>query len=327
MRTNVWSKNRTWAVVVGISVLPAGAQGVGAISGTITDTSDAVMPGVAVALSSSQGTIGANQQTTTDERGAYQFLRLVPGTYIVKAELQGFRPAEQQNIIVNADGTARADLRLQVGTLAEGVTVTGEAPLLDTTSALKQTVISVEVLRTLPNRFDMWSAARISPVIVMSQVDVGGSSAFLQSGPTVRGSNSENGYFIDGMDVSNVEGNGSGTAFFLDPFAFQEMNLQLGAAGSAARDRGGLVFNMITRTGTNQFHGGAQYAGSGGRLNADNLSDRAADTASGLGAGGRARGESELPAGVSYRGHFRFRCMAFRPDRSRQAVVFTHVKI
>ena len=255
------------------SVFPAGAQGVGAISGTITDNSDAVMPGVSVVLSSSQGTIGANQQTTTDERGAYQFLRLVPGTYIVKAELQGFRPAEQQNIIVNADGTARADLKLQIGTLAEGVTVTGEAPLLDTTSALKQTVIPVEVLQTLPNRFDMWSAARISPVIVMSQVDVGGSSAFLQSGPTVRGSNTENGYFVDGMDISNIEGNGSGTAFFLDPFAFQEMNLQMGAAGNAARDRGGLVFNMITRTGTNQFHGGAQFAVSGASLNADNLSD------------------------------------------------------
>ena len=119
-------------------------------------------------MSSSQGTIGANQQTTTDERGAYQFLRLVPGTYIVKAELQGFRPAEQQNILVNADGTARADLKLQVGTLAEGVTVTGEAPLLDTTSALKQTVISVEVLRTLPNRFECgppqnWSGNRDEP--------------------------------------------------------------------------------------------------------------------------------------------------------------------
>ena len=181
--------------------ISASAQGVGAISGTVTDNSDAVMPGVSVALSSSQGTIGANQQTATDERGAYQFLRLVPGSYVVKAELQGFRPAELRNIIVNADGTARADFKLEIGTLAEGVTVTGEAPLLDTTSALKQTVIPVEVLRTLPNRYDMWSAARISPTVVMSQVDVGGSSAFLQSGPTVRGSNAENGYFVDGMDI------------------------------------------------------------------------------------------------------------------------------
>ena len=92
----------------------------------------------------------------------------------------------------------------------------------------------------------------------MSQVDVGGSSAFLQSGPTIRGSNTENGYSIDGMDISNIEGNGIGTAFFLDPFAFQEMNLQIGAAGNASRDRGGLVFNMITRSRTNAFHGGVQ---------------------------------------------------------------------
>jgi hypothetical protein len=253
------------------SVLPVGAQGVGAIGGTVTDTSDAVMPGVAITLSSSQGTIGANQQTVTDERGAYQFLRLVPGTYIVKAELQGFRPAERTNIIVNADGTSRADLKLQVGTIAEGVTVTGEAPLLDTTSALKQTVLPVDMLKALPNRFDMWSAARVIPGIVMSQVDVGGSAAFLQSGPTLHGSSSENGYFIDGMDVSNIEGNASGAAFFLDPFAFQEMNLQMGAAGTAGADRGGLVFNMITRTGTNSFHGGAQYAGATSALNSDNL--------------------------------------------------------
>ena len=182
------------------SVLPAGAQGVGAISGTVTDTSDAIMPGVAITLSSTQGTIGANQQTVTDERGAYQFLRLVPGSYIVKAELQGFRPTEQRNITVNADGTSRADLKLQIGTMAEGVTVTGEAPLLDTTSALKQTVIPNETLKALPNRFDVWSAARLSPVIIMSQVDVGGSAAFLQSGPTLHGSSSDNGYSIDGMD-------------------------------------------------------------------------------------------------------------------------------
>jgi hypothetical protein len=50
------------------------------------------------------------------------------------------------------------------------------------------------------------------------------------------------------------------------------MNLQMGAAGNAARDRGGLVFNMITRTGTNRFHGGAQFAISGANFNADNLS-------------------------------------------------------
>jgi len=237
------------------------AQSVGAIGGTVTDTSGAVMPGVVVTLAAAEGTVGANQQGVTDERGTYQFLRLVSGTYTVKAELQGFRPAEQRNIVVNADVTARADLKLEIGTLEEGITVSGEAPLLDTTSALKQTVLTHEVLNSLPNRFDLWSMARVIPSVVMSRVDVGGSAAFVQSGPTVHGTSSENGYFIDGMDVGQLDSNGAGTIFFADPYAFQEVNLQTGGAGVAAAARGGLVYNMITRTGTNQLHG--EILGSG----------------------------------------------------------------
>src|SRR5258706_503312 len=170
------------------SLATASAQGFGAIGGTVGDASDAVLPGVAVTLSSAQGTVGSNQQTTSDSRGAYQFLRLVPGTYTVKAELQGFRPAEQRNIVVNADVTARADLKLEIGSLAEGVTVTGEAPLLDTTTALRQTVISREALEAMPNRSDVWAIAKVVPSIVLDKVDVGGSEAFIQSRATVHGS-------------------------------------------------------------------------------------------------------------------------------------------
>src|SRR5436853_4864573 len=85
--------------------IPAAAQGVGAIGGTVMDASGAVLPGVTVTLSSTQRTTGSNQQAISDERGEYQFIRLVPGTYTVKGELQGFRPSEQRGIIVNADQT------------------------------------------------------------------------------------------------------------------------------------------------------------------------------------------------------------------------------
>jgi len=227
------------------------------------DSSNAVLPGVAVTLSSEQGTVGSNQQTTSDQRGAYQFQRLVPGTYTVKTELQGFRPAEQRNIIVNADVTARADVRMELGSLAEGVTVTGEAPLLDTSNAMKQTVLSHDFLNSLPNKFDLWSLAKVQPGIVLSKVDVGGSEAFQQSGITVHGTSNENGYFIDGMDVGQLDGSGVGTIFFADPYAFQEVNLQTGGSGAAAMARGGLVYNMITRTGTNQVHGEALISAPG----------------------------------------------------------------
>ena len=253
------------------STAPAWAQGVGGIGGTVMDASGAVLPGATVSLSSSQGGVGSNQETTSDARGAYQFIRLVPGTYIVKVTMQGFRPAEQRNISVSSDQTARADLTLAIGQLEEGVVVSGEAPLLDTTSALKQTVLSQDVLQSLPNRIDVWSITRVIPSVVASKVDVGGSESFQQSNITVHGTQNENGYYIDGMNVSSTQSSGSIATFYLDPYAFVENNFQTGNA-SADAPTGGLVFNMISRTGTNATHGGGFFAGTNNHLAFDNVS-------------------------------------------------------
>ena len=248
------------------------AQGVGAIAGTVTDASGAVLPGATVTLTSAQGTVGGNREVTTDERGAYQFLRLVPGTYSVKAVLQGFRPFTQTGITVNSDQTSRADARLEIGTMEEGIVVSGEAPLLDTSSALKQTVITQEILESLPNRMDVWSITRVIPSITVSKVDVGGSESFLQSGVTVRGTDNEGGYYIDGMDVSSLDGEGDGATMYLDPYAFAESNF-LAGNNPAESPRGGLVFNMVTKTGTNQLHGGGMFSGANRGMGFDNFSD------------------------------------------------------
>ena len=94
-----------------------------------------VLPGVNVTLTVEGGGVGSGQTAVTNEQGAYQFTRLVPGTYIVRAELQGFRPVEQRNIAVNSDQVSRADFKLEIGTLEEAITVSGQAPLLDTSTA------------------------------------------------------------------------------------------------------------------------------------------------------------------------------------------------
>ena len=99
------------------SAWPALAQGVGAVRGTVTDNTGAVLPGATVILSAAQGGLGGNQERVADPRGTYEFLRLPPGLYTVRAELAGFRPVVQPNITVNADATARADLRLQIGAI------------------------------------------------------------------------------------------------------------------------------------------------------------------------------------------------------------------
>ena len=159
---------------------PALAQGVGAIGGTVRDESGAIMPGATVTLSS-PGVIGGGQSTVSDGTGAYQFTRLVPGTYSVKAELQGFRTVIQEGIRVSADNTSRADLKLSVGALEESITVAGTAPLLDTTSALNQTVMSREVLDTLPTARDIFSIARLAPALTVGKLDVGGKDSLMNS--------------------------------------------------------------------------------------------------------------------------------------------------
>ena len=111
------------------------AQGVGSIGGTVSDTSGAVLPGVTVTLTLDGGGVGSGQTSVTNEQGAYQFTRLVPGTYSVRAELQGFRSVDQRNISVNSDQVSRADFKLEIGTLEESITVSGQSPLIDTSTA------------------------------------------------------------------------------------------------------------------------------------------------------------------------------------------------
>lgn len=82
-----------------------------------------------------------------------------------------------------------------------------------------------------------------------------------QSTATVHGSSNEDGFLIDGMDVSNLDGNGTGAVLYLDPHAFQETNYQTSGGGTAVSQKSGLIFNMVTRTGINRFHGGAMFNG------------------------------------------------------------------
>ncbi len=251
---------------------PVSAQGVGGIGGSITDESGAALPGVTVALVN-PGVIGGGQQTVSDARGAYQFTRLVPGTYQVRATLEGFRTTVQQNIVVNSDVTARVDIRLAIGALEESVTVSGQAPLLDTTRTLRQTVMTRETLDVLPSRSDIWSIGRSVPAVVMNKYDVGGSEMFSQSFAEVYGStNAERAYTIDGMDVTWAGGEGY-VISYLDAHMFEEVNFQT-ASGSAESAKGGPITNMVTRTGTNRFAGSYNFSGAGSGTSFNNLSGK-----------------------------------------------------
>jgi len=251
---------------------PSFAQGVGGVGGIVTDGSGAVMPGVSLTLLS-PGLIGSGQTTISDPEGTYQFSRLVPGKYSVRAELAGFQTALQNNIVVNADRTSRVDFKLAIGQLAETLTVAGELPLLDTTSALKQTVLSRQTLDTLPFAHDVWSIARLVPGVQQTTPDVGGRN--MPDGGTMllHGSiDREEGYWIDGLDVTNPVENG--LQFRIDTFGASEVNIQAGRT-QADTEKGGVQMNIITKTGTNMLSGSAVVDGANHALESNNVKDPA----------------------------------------------------
>jgi hypothetical protein len=260
-------------LVVLILPAPALAQlGTGTINGIVTDGSGGVIPGVTVVLSN-PGVIGGNQETTTNERGTYQFVRLVPNaTYSVRAELAGFRAAARSNIVVNADVNVRVDLSLEVGALTETATVSGAVQLLDTASVVNQQVLSREILDTLPTGNDLWSIGRIVPSVLVQEYDVGGDNSFHNQTLSVHGSGAdENKYMIDGMDVSHGSGLGSSSVSYFDTYMFTEVNYGAGN-NTAEMAQGGVVYNMITKTGTNAFHGSFRIMGTNDSLQSNNLS-------------------------------------------------------
>ena len=146
-------------------------------------------------------------------------------------------------------------------------------PLLDTTSALKQTVLSRETLNSLPVAHDVWSIARLVPGVQQTTPDVGGRN--MPDGGTMlmHGSiDREEGYWIDGLDVTSPVENG--LQFRIDTFGASEVNVQAGRT-QADTERGGVQMNIITKTGTNTIAGGVLADGATHRLESNNVKDSA----------------------------------------------------
>src|SRR5215475_9704433 len=101
----------------------------GNVNGRVNDDSAAVIPGVNVTLRSPA--MQGERAAVSDESGSYRFILLAPGTYSVKFELPGFRSVIREGVVVEVGRTTTINISLQVATLAEAVTVTGESPVVD----------------------------------------------------------------------------------------------------------------------------------------------------------------------------------------------------
>ena len=239
----------------------------GSIAGVATDASNAVMPGVTVSISGDK-LIGGVQTQTTDAAGAYRFDRLPPGTYSVKFELQGFRSIDRADIAISASFVATVNAKLEVGSVTETITVTGESPTVDTRSNLQQTVMNQDILEGVPSGRDPWSIAKIIPGVQVSTYDVGGTQSIQQSSLSSHGSSTNDvSYNIDGATVNWPGGGGGATMLYYDQGMFEEVNYMTSAIPAEVMV-GGVSINMVTKDAGNKWRGDARYNFSSGCLTA-----------------------------------------------------------
>src|SRR6266850_2111278 len=145
-----------------VLLLPAAAKAQSSITGTVRDTSGGVLPGVTVEATSPALIEGA-KVAVTDAQGLYQIPELRPGTYTVTFTLPSFKTTKREGFELPAQFTATVNVELAVGTLEETVTVSGEAPLVDTRNTRAQTQFTGQTLQALPGNGRLSTLSTILP--------------------------------------------------------------------------------------------------------------------------------------------------------------------
>src|SRR5216117_4608173 len=226
-----------------------GASTTGSINGKVTDSSGGVLPGVTV-TASSPSLMGV-QTSVTDAGGNYRFPALPPGTYTVTFELPGFNTLKRENIQIAMGFTAAVNVELAVASLQETVTVTGDSPVIDTSSTRVQQNFKLEALQEIPNSRDLWSLLAVTPGVGMGRIDVGGNRAGTQTGYTAYGYSGQNRVLVEG--INTTEGT-SGAGFYVDYGSFEEVFLGTIAQG-AEMPTPGVQSQMLGKSGGNKFQG------------------------------------------------------------------------
>ena len=227
------------------------ASPTGSISGTVKDPSGASVSGAQLTLTNLA--INAKLDAVTGANGEFQFLQLAPTEYSLTVQFPGFKKVTETHIVVQVDQITHIDLSLQVGSVAETVQVeSGEIPLLETDRSTLSNVVDSQVISNMPlNGRQYLDLALITPGVLPSAAGVQG------GGFNVSGARSQSNVFLlDG--VSNVDTQiNSALGNFRITDATQEYSVQTSVATAEfGRGTGGQV-NIVTKSGTNQFHGTA----------------------------------------------------------------------
>jgi hypothetical protein len=246
------------------------AQTTGGIEGKVTDAQGLVLPGVSVTLTG-EAVLGAQTAVTVAD-GTYRFRALRPASYNLVFELAGFQTLNREGIIVSGARTITVDVGLDVATVAETITVTGESPVVDVRNTSLSNEFGVEELQDVPSATDVWAILGQTPGVRMLGYDVGGSHKSQQTGYESFGVRNQNRVLSDGVD--STEGTG-GTGFYYDYYSVEEFTTSAAGSDVEMTAPGSLVM-MTLKSGGNDFSGLYHADYEGESFVSDNLDEETA---------------------------------------------------
>ena len=251
------------AVLFTLSVpsLLAQSAGTGALTGTVTDPSNAVVPNVAVTVTNTE--TGQVRSTTTGADGAYRFSLLTPGTYRVKFSATGFKVAEIASVKVNVTETPVLDRSLEVGQQAEAIEVQAEAAALQTADSTLGRVVDGATISNQPLATRNFTALMGLEAGAAGSIGNATNLGKATADVAVNGGGlDQNNIQMDGATIVNAfgAGNNADSGIYVgvpipNPDAIQEFKVQTSTFDASYGRNPGANVNIVTRSGTNTIHG------------------------------------------------------------------------
>jgi hypothetical protein len=251
-----WQIKAGWAAVLALLVLVAAPASwaqvsTGNIYGKVVDDSQAVLPGATATLTGPFGT----RTTTADTQGEFRFLNVDHGTHKLVVSLSGFAGVSR-DVIVSVGQNVNIGFSLKVAPVEETVIVTDETPVVDTKKLGTNTTITKAELAQVPSSRDPWALMRTIPGVLVDRVNVAGSESGQQSQFVAKGADPKDAVWsIDGVVTTDMAAVGSSPDYYSFD-AFDEVNFSTGGNNSEIAT-GGMGIGIVTKRGTNAFHGTA----------------------------------------------------------------------
>lgn len=255
-----WLASVLACVILGGAALAQTAS-TGALTGTVTDNTGAVVPSAKVTVTNE--TTGETRTVTTQTNGSYTVPLLLPGSYRVEFSTSGFKQAIKSGLGINVTETSRFDVQLEVGGVQEQVNITSEATVLQTESSALGRVTDRQLVGNLPLvTRNFTQIVTLSPGIaanVTNATELGrGSGGNSQGNFRAHGaSGADNNFQMNGLQVNDLQASGSfsGGIPIPNPDAIQEFKVQTGLYDATYGRNAGANVNVVTRSGGNDFHG------------------------------------------------------------------------